>query len=105
LAGNTDIEDSVQRLDKLTQEEARMASAELLKVTHGVDGKVDDVHGDVQDVGSKVQNVDGRVQDVQDDVQDVGNKVQDVDNRVQDIGSDVKNISNEVREVNRSSSL
>ncbi|KAI0263498.1 hypothetical protein BGY98DRAFT_1192421 [Russula aff. rugulosa BPL654] len=34
LVGNTDIEDSLERLDRLTQEEARMASAELLKVTH-----------------------------------------------------------------------
>ena len=70
----------MQRLDQLTQEEARMASAELLKVTHSVDGKVDDVHGDVQDVGSKVQNVDGMVQG---------------------IGSVVEGISSEVREANR----
>lgn len=34
LAGHTVIEDSLERLDKLTQEEGRMASAELLKVTH-----------------------------------------------------------------------
>ncbi|KAI0263673.1 hypothetical protein BGY98DRAFT_1182067, partial [Russula aff. rugulosa BPL654] len=102
LVGNTDIEDSLQRLDRLTQEEARMASAEVLKVAHTVDGKVDDVHGevqdvqgDVQDVGNKVQNVDVRVQDVQGDVHDVGNKVQDVDNRVQGIGSDVNVISSE----------
>jgi uncharacterized protein YoxC len=111
LVGNTDIEDSLQRLDRLTQE-ARMASAESLKITHnvndrvrGVEGKVEDVQDDVQDVGNKVQNVDGRVQDVQGDVHDVGNKVQDVDNRVQGIGSDVNGISYEVREVNRSSSL
>ena len=105
MAGITDIEDSVQRLDKLTQEEARMASAELLKVTHGVDSKVEDVHGDVQDVGSKVQNVDGRVQGVQDDVHDVGNKVRDINNRVQNIGIDVNDVSCEVRDVNRSLSL
>ena len=37
LVGNTDIEDSLQRLDKLTQEEARMANAESLKVIHNVD--------------------------------------------------------------------
>ncbi len=112
LVGNTEIEDGVQRLDKLTQEEARMASAELLKVTHGVgdrvkdvEGKVEGVHGDVQGVGNKVQNVDERVQDIQVDVQDVGNKVHGVDNRVQHIGNDVKDISSEVREVNRSLSL
>jgi len=36
LAGKTDIEDSLERLDKLTHEEARMASAELLKTTHTI---------------------------------------------------------------------
>ena len=91
LLGNTEIKDSLERLDKLTQEEARMASAESLKVTHNVDAKVGDVKG--------------KVEDVQDDVQDVGNKVQSVDNRVQGIGSDVKDISCEVRELNRSLSL
>ena len=118
LVKNTDIEDSLQRLDRLTQEEgrARIASAELLKVTHNVDakvmgvddrvkdveGRVEDVQDDIQDVGNKVQNVDGRVQDVQGDLHDVGNKVQYVDNRVQGIGSGVNDISCEVREVNRS---
>ena len=84
LVGNTEIEDRLQRLDKLTQEEARIASAESLKVTHDVD--------------AKVRDVEGMVEDVQDDVHDVGNQVQDVDSRVQGIGS-------EVREVNRSLSL
>jgi len=96
LAGKRDIEDSLERLDKLTQEEARMASAELLKMTHGVDGKVTgvndrvkgvegkmkDVRDDVQDVGNMVQSVEGRVRG---DVRDVGDKVQDVDDRVQDV--------------------
>jgi hypothetical protein len=60
-------------LDKLTQEEARMASAEQLKMTHSVDVKVmgvgsqvQDVGGDVRDVGDKVQSVDNRVQSVDD---------------------------------------
>jgi archaellum component FlaC len=115
LIGSTDIEDSLQRLDKLTQEEARMALAELLKVAHstddrmtGVEGKVQDVHGDVQDVGIKVEGVDDRVQDVgnkvqgvDDRVQDVGNDIKDevqgVDSRVQGVGNDVKDISNDVR--------
>jgi hypothetical protein len=50
FTGNTDIENSVQRLDKLTQDEARMASAELLKVTHGVHGEVQDISGEVREV-------------------------------------------------------
>ena len=43
LLGKTDIEDALKRLDKLTQEEARMATAQLLTLTHGVDGKVEDI--------------------------------------------------------------
>jgi uncharacterized protein YoxC len=82
LAGNRDIEDSLERLDKLTQEEARIASAELLKMTQSVDGKV-------MGVDDRVKGVEGKVQDVRDDVQGVDNKVQDVDDRVQDIGKDI----------------
>ncbi|KAH9989691.1 hypothetical protein BJV74DRAFT_885148 [Russula compacta] len=40
LLGKNDIEDTLKRLDTLTQEEARMATAEVLKVTHNVDDKV-----------------------------------------------------------------
>ena len=68
LTGNTDIEDSLERLDKLTQEEVRIASAELLKITHSVDDRV----------------------------RDVGNKIQSVDDRVQGIGGDITIISSEV---------
>ena len=40
LVGRTDIEDALKRLDKLTQEEARMATAQVLKVTHTIDDRV-----------------------------------------------------------------
>jgi hypothetical protein len=40
LLGKNDIEDALRRLDTLTQEEARIATAEVLKVTHKVDDKV-----------------------------------------------------------------
>ena len=48
LAGKREMEDSLKRLDKLTQEEARMASAVQLKM-------VQDVRGDVKDVGDKLE--------------------------------------------------
>jgi methyl-accepting chemotaxis protein len=82
LTGNREIESSLERLDKLTQEEARMASAELLKMTHSVDGKV-------MGVDDRVKGVEGKMQDVRGDMRDVGDKVQDVDDRVQDIGKDI----------------
>jgi 3-dehydroquinate synthetase len=40
LLGKNDIEDALKRLDTLTQEEARMAIAEVLKVAQRVDDKV-----------------------------------------------------------------
>ena len=82
--GNKDIEDSLERLDKSTQEEARMASAELLKVTHSMDGKV-------TGVDDRVKRVEGKVQNVHDDVHGVTNKIQNVDDRVQGIGEDISN--------------
>ena len=45
--GWADIEDALKTLDKLTQEEARMAAAQILIVAHGADERV-------QDVGEKV---------------------------------------------------
>ena len=40
LIGKKEMEDALKRLDKLTQDEARMAAAEILKLTHVVDNKV-----------------------------------------------------------------
>jgi hypothetical protein len=59
-----------------------MASAELLKMTHSIDGKVMGVRDDVQGVGNKVQDVRG---DERDKVQDVDDKVQDISIKVQDV--------------------
>jgi hypothetical protein len=87
--GNTDVEDALQRLDRLTQEEARMASAELLRISHNVEDRV--IHVDegvqgvdrgVKDVGDKVEGVDGKVQDVSDGLQEVRMTVQGVDDKV-----------------------
>ncbi|KAH8983653.1 hypothetical protein EDB92DRAFT_1562225 [Lactarius akahatsu] len=43
VAGWTDLEDGLKKLDKLTNEEVVMASVQVLKVTHIIDSKVDDV--------------------------------------------------------------
>jgi hypothetical protein len=50
LIGMTDIEDALKRLDKLTQEEARMAIAENLRVTHAVNERVASVDNKVAEV-------------------------------------------------------
>ncbi|KAI9450365.1 hypothetical protein BJY52DRAFT_1215522 [Lactarius psammicola] len=53
LAGRTDIEDALNRLDKLTQE-ARMAIAQVLKVAHRVEDGVKTVGDNVKDVDDKI---------------------------------------------------
>ena len=40
LVGRKDIEDALMRLDRLTQEEALMAAAQILSLTHTVNKKV-----------------------------------------------------------------
>jgi hypothetical protein len=45
LVGKNDIEDALGRLDKLTQEEVRAVAAQVLKVTQGVDDKMNKVLG------------------------------------------------------------
>ena len=106
LMGNTDIEDSLGRLDKLTQEEARMAAAEQLKIAHMVEGKVMGVDERVKEVGSEVQSVSKRVRDVGDRVQGVDDKVQGIDDevkvvvdRVQAVDDKVQGIDDEVKGV------
>ena len=76
LAGMADLEDALKKLDRLTQEEAQMANAEVLRVTHSIRDRVEIVDGKVEEVGDKVG-------DVGDKVGDVGNKVQCVDDKVQ----------------------
>jgi archaellum component FlaC len=82
LVGRADIEDALERLDKLTQEEARMATAEGLKATHGIDNKV-------EDVGDKVKGVDNKIQGVDKKIQGVDNKIHGVHIRVKDVGGQI----------------
>jgi hypothetical protein len=64
LIGRKEMEDALKRLDKLTQEEARMAAAEILRLTQIVDNKVTTVVNDgketkqaVQQIASSVDNI------------------------------------------------
>ena len=41
LMGKKEIEDALKRLDRLTQEEAFMAAAQILNLTRAIDNKVD----------------------------------------------------------------
>ncbi|KAH9020379.1 hypothetical protein EDB84DRAFT_570384 [Lactarius hengduanensis] len=103
VAGRTDLEDAVKKLDRLTQEEARMALAEVLKITHivhdgvkVVDSKVESVDDKVEDIGGKVEDMSGKVDDMGDKVDDVGDKVEDMG---QDIGDRVQCVDKKVQMV------
>ncbi|KAH9999584.1 hypothetical protein BJV74DRAFT_986495 [Russula compacta] len=65
LFGKNDIEDALRRLDKLTQEEVRMATAEVLNVTHGVNDKMKVLIEDGKEVAEIVQQTRNETQDVQ----------------------------------------
>jgi methyl-accepting chemotaxis protein len=77
LVGRSDIEDALGRLDRLTQEEVRMAAAQGLKATHQVDNKVDVIDDKVQAIDSKMKVVDDKVQGVKDKVQQVADDMSD----------------------------
>ena len=52
-----DLEGALKNLDRLTQEEARMALAELLRITDNVRDEVKVVDGKVENVEDKVDEV------------------------------------------------
>jgi hypothetical protein len=57
LIGRTDMEDALKKLDQLTQEEAQMATAEVLRATHAIDKRVLAVDDRVAGVDYKVAEV------------------------------------------------
>ena len=61
LIGMRDIEDALSKLDRLTQEEARMAIVQVLKVAHHVSDGVENVGEQVKGVDDKVKGVDDKV--------------------------------------------
>ena len=68
LVGRKDIEDALKRLDRLTQEEALIAAAQILILTHTIDHKVTDVGHKVTGVGNNVTGVGSKLNDVDDKV-------------------------------------
>ena len=86
------MEDSLARLDLLTQEEVRMAAAQSLKATHAV-------HVDVKSAGDHIQRVDDRVEGVGSDVQQINSHVQRVDDKVQGIHDEVQVVGDKVQKV------
>ncbi len=92
LIGRMEMEDALKRLDKLTQEEVRMAAAQNLKVTHAVDGRVKGVADTVEAIDNKVAGIENQMASVHDQVADVNERVVAVDDRVKVVDNNVMQV-------------
>ena len=81
IAGKTDLEDGLKKLDTLTNEEVVMAVAQLLNIAHKIDNKV-------TEVGDGVRGIDGKVQVMSDNVKAVDDMVQTIADGEQSVFSD-----------------
>ena len=97
--GKNDIDDALKRLDRLTQEEARMAAAQLLKVTNTIDNRVGGIADNVLVVDNRVATVHERVAAVGESVAGANDRIACVDDRVKDVDGRVKAVDDKVAAV------
>jgi hypothetical protein len=93
------MDDALKRLDKLTQEEARMAVAQNLKATHIVDERVRGVANTAADIDDRVAGVGDRVALVDNRVAIVDDNVKGIDARLAIVDDSVKAVDHKVAEV------
>ena len=82
LLGKSDIEDGLKRLDKLTNEEVWMVTAQVLKGTQNVNDRVGVVENRVVSIDDRVAGVDDRVAHVDETLAGVVDNVKAVDDKV-----------------------
>ena len=92
LIGRTEMEDALKRLDKLTQEEVKMAAAQNLKATRTVEECVRGVANTVVAMDNRVAGVDDRVAGVDDRIAGVDDRVVSVDDRVKAVDDKVADV-------------
>jgi hypothetical protein len=97
--GKTDIEDALKRLDRLTQEEAQMASAQLLQIANAIDSEVREIANNVLVVDERVAGVYGGVAGVKERMADVDERVAGVDERVAGVDERVAAVGDKVMAV------
>jgi hypothetical protein len=68
VIGDNEIEDALKRLDRLTQEEARMVAAQLLKISTAINSGVGEIADHVLVVDDTVAGVNERMAGVADGV-------------------------------------
>ncbi|KAF8265659.1 hypothetical protein EI94DRAFT_1831090 [Lactarius quietus] len=101
LAGMADLEDALKKLDRLTQEEARMVLAEVQRITHTIRDEVTVVDRKVESVQDKVEEMGDKVADIGDKVEHVGGRVVHVGDRVEHVGERVEYVGGRVEGVDR----
>ena len=99
LIGNTDVEDTLQRLNDLTEEEAQIASAEILKTTNSLGGSIQGVERGVEVIVDELQGVQGNLESVDEGVQDVLDTVQDLNVELGGVSHGVQEINRDVQSV------
>jgi len=82
LVGRADIENALVRLDKLTQEETRMAISQVWKATRRIDERVASVDEGVTSVGQRVASIDGRVANIDERMAGIDDRLAVVDETV-----------------------
>jgi methyl-accepting chemotaxis protein len=99
LIGKTEIEDALKRLDKLTNEEVRMVTAQVLKTMHTVEDRVVRVDDRVTHVDERVARVDEGVARIDEGVARVDEGVTRVDEGVARIDGRVASMGDKVAHV------
>ena len=90
IAGSTELEDAVQRLDVLTKEENVMTAARNLEVTHRVDVNVTATQELTHSIDEKVTTIEEVIHDVDGNVKETKELTRDVRDNVTTIGDNVK---------------
>ncbi len=78
IAGRTDVEDALERLDVLTKEENLMTAARNLEITHRVDANVMATQELTHRVNDKVTTIEEVIHDVDGDVKETKELTRDV---------------------------
>jgi ATP:corrinoid adenosyltransferase len=100
LFGIRRVEGAFQRLDKLTQEEARMAEVEILTIAHRIDENVIRVDENVIRVDENVVSVAENVEVINEGVQSVHVIVTGIDDKLESTHADVQGVHREVSLIN-----
>ena len=85
LAGKNDLKEAIQELDKLTEDEARMASIEIWKIAHGTHSRLEDVDEQVEDMHKKIQSLNTKVEDLDVEAQGIDDQVRDLNDKISSV--------------------